>query len=211
MARARTREKSFTRKPRWSLAEQVPAILWTTDLQFRLTGASGAGLASLRLVAALGQSVRCLFQQSLSNSKILDAHFLAAAGEICTFEVEVQGRDLEAHVEPLRDPQGTILGVAGVAIDNTDRQVALRGLRISEQNYRSLIEEAPHAICRCTLSGGLLQVNRAMQEMLGYSDIRVTRGYTHVSSLLAQDAAVRVGRALFGETATKTATKHHDH
>ena len=170
MARARTREKSFTRKPGCSLAEQVPAILWTTDLQFRLTGSSGAGLASLRLGAALGHSVRCLFKQSLSDTKVLDAHFLAAAGEICTFQVEVRGRDLEAHVEPLRDPQGTIIGVAGVAIDNTDRQVGWRGLRISEQNYRSLIEEAPHAICRCTLTGGLLQVNRAMQEMLGYSE-----------------------------------------
>jgi site-specific recombinase XerD len=29
----------------------------------------------------------------------------------------------------------------------------------------------------------------AVQEMLGHSDVRVTRGYTHVSSLLAQDAA----------------------
>ena len=45
-----------------------------------------------------------------------------------------------------------------------------------------------------------------VQEMLSHSDIRVTRDYTHVSSLLAQDAAARVGRggrALFGETATK--------
>jgi len=171
MARSRGREKSFTRKPRWSLAEQAPAILWTTDLEFRLTGSTGAGLASLGLdAAASGQSVACLFQQSISNSKVLDAHFLAAAGETCTFEVEVQGRELEAHVEPLRDENGTIVGVAGVAIDNTERQVLERAVRIAEQNYRSLIEEAPHGICRCTLNGDLLQVNRAMQEMLGYSE-----------------------------------------
>jgi site-specific recombinase XerD len=50
-----------------------------------------------------------------------------------------------------------------------------------------------------------------VQEMLGHADIRVTRGYTHVSSLLAQDAAARLGQALFGETATKTATRSHDH
>src|SRR5690348_7686600 len=114
MARARTRQKSFTRKPACSLAEQVPAILWTTDLEFRLTGSSGAGLASLGLDAARGESVRCLFEQSISNPKALDAHFLAVAGETCTFEVEVRGRDLEAHVEPLRDQHGTIIGVAGV-------------------------------------------------------------------------------------------------
>jgi len=44
-----------------------------------------------------------------------------------------------------------------------------------------------------------------------HSDIRVTRGYTHVSSMLAQDAAARLGRALFGKTATRTAAKSNDH
>lgn len=46
-----------------------------------------------------------------------------------------------------------------------------------------------------------------VKEMLGHADIRTTLGYTHVSSPLAQDAAARMGGALFGPTATKTATR----
>lgn len=37
-----------------------------------------------------------------------------------------------------------------------------------------------------------------VQEMLGHSDIRVTRGYVHTSSPVARDAAARMGAALFG-------------
>jgi two-component system, cell cycle sensor histidine kinase and response regulator CckA len=57
----------------------------------------------------------------------------------------------------------------GRALDKAGRELAERELRLSEQNYRLLIEEAPYAICRATDSGQLLQVNRSMLEMLGYS------------------------------------------
>jgi integrase len=37
-----------------------------------------------------------------------------------------------------------------------------------------------------------------VQEMLGHSDIRVTRGYTHGSSPLTIEAARRMGAVLWG-------------
>lgn len=47
---------------------------------------------------------------------------------------------------------------------------------------------------------------RVVQEFLGHSDLRMTQQYTQVTSALAQDAAARMGRALFGSGATDQAT-----
>jgi len=39
---------------------------------------------------------------------------------------------------------------------------------------------------------------RAVQEILGHSDVRTTEGYTHVASDTARDAAARMDSALWG-------------
>ena len=152
-----------------TLATHVPALLWTTDLEFNVTSFGGALSQSLKPKRSKGCTVVNFFHVS-ANSKVVDAHFLASSGESCTFEVSLTRRDLHAHVKPLHDRSGKVVGVIGVAVDYTEYLVAQRALKISEQSYRSLIEEAPQAICRCTATGSFLQVNRAMGEMLGYSE-----------------------------------------
>src|SRR6266536_1528453 len=150
----------------------VPAIVWTTDLEYRFTSLSGACLQALNIRADeyLGRSPRTLFQISGRVSQAGDPIGRAASGESCTCEIEVCGRDFLARLEPLRNPEGEIVGVIGIALDNTEQMVSQRSLAISEQSCRLLIEDAPNAICRCTASGNLLQVNRAMIEMLGYAE-----------------------------------------
>ena len=156
-----------------SLLDRIPAMLWTTDLESRFTSLTGAGLRAAGGCARdyAGKPVETLFQCPGRSHAARHSHTTALRGKSCSFEMEVNGRDLQAHLEPLRGPDGAIVGVIGVALDLTEKMVAERALRLSEHSYRSLIEEAPYAICRSTISGQLLQVNRAMLEMLGYDTV----------------------------------------
>ncbi len=152
------------------LVEKIPAVLWTTDAELCLTSVAGAGLAAVNVRPEdyLGVSLIDFSAHLGPDATPLIAHRQALRGKGSTFDIEILGHDLQAHVEPLRGPEGNIIGVIGVALDNTERRVAQTALRLSEQSYRSLIEGAPYGICRATVDGQLLQVNRAMAEMLGY-------------------------------------------
>lgn len=160
------------RHRQYSLSEVVPAILWSTDLALNITSLSGKQLAALDCAPQdfLGAPVHVFFSQSAARSKALHAHSVAASGESCSFEFDIAGYEYQAHLEPMRNEAGKVIGVVGVAIENTERIVGERALKISEQSYRSFIDGAPYAICRCAPSGILLQVNRAMQQMLGCSE-----------------------------------------
>ena len=152
------------------LLAKIPALIWTTDAESRFTELSGRKVEANAQSKYLGQPIETFFSDPQSSGKARDAHFLALSGENCSFDFDFDGRDFQAQVAPLHGQNRQIIGAVAIAVDQTDRIVAQRALRISERNYRLLIEEAPHAICRTTRSGNLLQANRAMQEMLGYSE-----------------------------------------
>src|ERR1041385_7063334 len=152
------------------LLDRIPALLWVTDSELQFTALTGTGLqaANLNPKEFAGKFVEALFPRAGSGRSALKAHRTALKGFGSSFELEVGGRNLEAHVAPLRGLEGAVEGVIGIALDSTERLLAQRALRLSEQSYRLLIEEAPYAVCRATESGQFLQVNPAMLEMLGY-------------------------------------------
>jgi PAS domain S-box-containing protein len=50
----------------------------------------------------------------------------------------------------------------------TERKRAEEALRRSEADFRSVVEDAPYGIYRASITGRILQVNPALQKMLGY-------------------------------------------
>ncbi|MGB9508228.1 MAG: PAS domain S-box protein [Candidatus Acidiferrum sp.] len=75
---------------------------------------------------------------------------------------------LESTSSVIRDINGIPEKLVIVNRDISERKRAEHALRRSEAEFRSLIENAPYGIYCATMTGRLLQVNPALEKMLGY-------------------------------------------
>src|SRR3954447_10215222 len=105
-----------------SLLEQMPAFMWTTDRELRITDVHGDA-ARLEGLAAVGQSVFERWGDAGAVGAIA-LHERALAGESFENECTFAGRTLQSRLEPLRDEAGQVVGAIGVALDVTDRRRA---------------------------------------------------------------------------------------
>jgi diguanylate cyclase (GGDEF)-like protein/PAS domain S-box-containing protein len=108
------------------LGEQMPAVIWSTDAEFRITSSRGAGLAALNLPPgeAVGRSLLEYLDAQDHGHQPLAAHERALKGEAVNYDLEWGGRSFQAHVEPLRAGGGSIAGTMSVALDITERKEA---------------------------------------------------------------------------------------
>jgi len=150
------------------VVERMPAVLWTTDADLKFVTSMGAGLESLhhKTNEVSGQSLYDYFGTRDPSFAPIAAHLRALRGESTTYVTSWMNRTFESHTEPLRDANNAVVGVIGIALDSTDRVLVEEALRESETSYRSIIEEAPYGICRCTVGGSFTLVNRALVRML---------------------------------------------
>ncbi|MBI4498683.1 MAG: GAF domain-containing protein [Chloroflexi bacterium] len=108
------------------LMEQVPAMVWTTDTDLRVTATWGTGLAGLHLRSnqTAGMTLAEYFQTDAPDLVPIAAHRQALRGERAVFEMTWQGHAYQSHVEPLYSAAGRLLGRIGVALDITERKRA---------------------------------------------------------------------------------------
>ena len=75
---------------------------------------------------------------------------------------------LESTSSVIRNDRGEPEKLIIVNRDVSERKRAEEALRRSEVGFRSVVEDAPYGIYRASPAGRLLQVNPALQKMLGY-------------------------------------------
>ncbi|NJO81399.1 MAG: PAS domain-containing protein [Blastochloris sp.] len=124
------------------ILDQVPALLWTTDGDLRITSLRGAErvLFPSSLQHLVGQTIPEVLG-SLSSPQVgapLAAHRQALHGEPARYQLAVAGRHLDVQVEPLRTTDGAIAGCIALATDSTRRQRDAEALRAANAQLSDL-------------------------------------------------------------------------
>jgi two-component system cell cycle sensor histidine kinase/response regulator CckA len=149
------------------LLEQLPARVWTTDVDLRVTAAFGE-LAQSSLFTQVGESVRERAADG-DPAGAIAAHERALAGESVECEAELEGRLFVFHLEPLRDDDAATMGVIGVGVDLTEQRRMEAELRLAERRYRTLVEQLPLATYVTQAWGRVDFVSPHIETMLGYT------------------------------------------
>jgi PAS domain S-box-containing protein len=152
------------------LLNRLPAILYTTDTELRITLVRGSGTANADLPPdqALGLTLKEVLTLGKSDVSVsIDSHQQALRGEFVNYEGVFNDRIFHVHVEPLRDAKGTIVGTLGLGFDITERKQAEDALRESQHRLRDIINFFPDATLAIDLDGKVIAWNYAIEKMTG--------------------------------------------
>lgn len=112
------------------LLHQVPAMLWTVDMDLRFTSVLGGELATygLREEELLGHAFDALLEGDREKDEHRSAMARVFAGESVRYEFRRGDRWLRNDIEPLRDGEGQTMGAIGVALDITEMKESAENL-----------------------------------------------------------------------------------
>lgn len=145
----------------------APIVLFALDKEGVFTLAEGKGLEKLGLRSdqLVGRSVFDAFR-ALPG---LGEKFREALDGSLHHSIDRIGDALfESQFSPLRDPQGTLTGIIGVATDITERKRIEEALRMTEQRYRTLIDSMSEGLLMVDQDDVIQFVNDPYCVMVGY-------------------------------------------
>ncbi|MGA9347985.1 MAG: PAS domain S-box protein, partial [Anaerolineae bacterium] len=151
-----------------TLVTNVPVILFAVDREGGLTLAEGKALGGFGAQPSefVGRTVFELYGEKPEVSEYMQRAF---AGESFTATFEVAGLVLETHHTPIRDQNGEVSGVIGVAIDITERKKIEDALLAKTKEYVDTANLTKDLIAKVDENGRWTFVNDAACQFFGKS------------------------------------------
>jgi two-component system, cell cycle sensor histidine kinase and response regulator CckA len=156
-------------------------VIFAKDLQGRYLFYNQQGLRFVgkNLEEVIGHDDRSIYPAAeaarlmASNRKLLELG-QSTTGE-WTLTTRLGPRTFQSSTQPLRDPEGQITGLFGIARDITEHKSAELAMREKDASYRSLFENMMNTVARCRMifENGLpvdyvyLEVNPAFEKNTG--------------------------------------------
>ncbi len=90
------------------------------------------------------------------------------------FEYEIitkngQRRNLETSISLIKNPTGRIVAFRGIVRDRTEHKQAVEALRLSEEKYRTILENIEEGFFEVDLAGNFTFFNNSLCQLMGYS------------------------------------------
>ena len=151
--------------------DQLPAILWTTDLNLKITSVLGRAAANMEsnTQRVIGMNIEEILLSQNSSLAPVAAHRQALMGNSVSEKARVGRADYQFHVEPLRDLDKKIIGVIGIAYDITEAKAAAKALHRQRLEQEIILNSVSALIWYQDRDGRILRMNRFASQTLGIS------------------------------------------
>ena len=152
------------------ILQQAPVLLWSTDGDLHVTSAMGGGFRTLDTSRTQERGLTLFDYFSVRDEDLepIASHRRALGGERVATQIEWQGRTYDVHIEPLRSPEGAIIGTLGVAFDVSERTRTEETLRRSEERFQLLGRATSDVVWDWDLQTDGLWANENFSKVFGY-------------------------------------------
>ncbi len=193
-----------------AITENTSDAVFVKDTQGRylLFNSAASHFVGKSVADVLGRDDTALFPLEAAARVMAGDRQILASGSTQTIEetdlhTQIGAVTFLTTKGPIRNAQGEITGLFGIARDITARKQTEDALRESEEHLRAIIDNEPECVKLLDRDGKLLEMNPAGLRMIEADDLEQVRG-VRVCSLLAP-----VGQCAFDQLVAATFRGEH--